>query len=237
MPIPERLVEVDAARLLLVVNHFARPVEEADTHLSCWPARAVARVLTPEYYLQKLDFLVRYPAYLAYELIELHRMGEPSAHDGEEVQRHVRAVIEDREPDLRTDPFTRFWRGAYESLDRVEGWWHARELVYTGFQPRGPEGSTATRQKYFFLTPKGEATARRLVDEVDHAAWYHERIALIYRYYGRLTPAQVKALQYRHVQYREAQLNELMPDLDPAEIRRNFADTFGAPLEELHERT
>lgn len=231
--LPDRPVEVDAARLLLVIDQFAVVPDEATRVLRCWPSRPVARVLTPEYYLQKLDFLVRYPAYLAYELIELHRLGVPSAGDAAAVQEQVRQLLEDREPELRTDPFIRFWRGAYESLDRVEAWWHSRSLVYVGHERRGAEG-TVRRQKYFFLTPDGERVARLLVDEVEHAAWYADRIALIYRYFGSLRPMEIKSLQYAHPSYREAQLNEHIPDLAIEEIERNFTETFGTPLGALH---
>lgn len=227
--LPERPIEVDAARLLLVVDQFAAPPDDATRQLRCWPARPVARVLTPEYYLQKLDFLVRYPAYLAYELIELHRLGVPAAADAAAVRVQVQRLLADREPELRTDPFLRFWRGAYESIDRVEAWWHARGLVFVGHERRGTEGSVR-RQKYFFLTPEGEQVARSLVDEVDHAAWYAGRIALIHQFFGGLRPAEIKALQYSHPSYRDAQLNEHIPDLAISEIERNFAETFGIPL-------
>lgn len=231
--VPDRPVEVDAARLLLVVNQFAVPPDEATRRLRCWPSHPVARVLTPEYYLQKLDFLVRYPAYLAYEFIELYRLGVPSAADADVVQTEVRNLLSDREPELRTDPFRRFWRGAYESLDRVEAWWYAHGLVFVGHERLGAQASVR-RQKYFFLTADGERIARSLVEEVDHARWYAERIALIQRYFGELTPAQLKSLQYSHPSYRDAQLNEYIPDLAMEEIERNFAETFGGRLGAPH---
>ncbi|MBM7115714.1 hypothetical protein [Archangium primigenium] len=232
--LPDRPVEVDAARLLLVVNRFATTPDDTIHQLRCWPARVVSRYLTPEYYLQKLDFLVRYPAYLAYELVELHRLGVLSALDATAVQADVRTLLGDREPELRTDPFRRFWRGAYESLDRVEAWWHARGLVFVGHERRGAEGSPVRPQKYFFLTPEGERIAISLVAKVGHARWYEDRISLIHRYFGALRPAEVKSLQYSHPPYREAQLNEFIPDLAIEEIERNFAETFGCRLGALH---
>lgn len=231
--LPDRPVEVDAARLLLIVDRFAVAADNSAQLLRCWPSRPVARVLTPEYYLQKLDFLVRYPAYLAYELIDLHRLGIPSAADATAVQADVRELLGNREPELRTDPFRRFWRGAYESLDRVEAWWYARGLVFVGHERRGAEGSVR-RQKYFFLTPEGESVAQSLAMEVDHARWYADRIALIHRYFGGITPAGVKSLQYSHQPYRDAQLNEYIPDLAIEEIERNFIESFGSRLGAQH---
>lgn len=232
--LPDRPVEVDAARLLLVVDRFASVPDDAVRQLRCWPSRPVSRYLTPEYYLQKLDFLVRYPAYLVYELIELHRLGVPSAADAATVQADVRALLAEREPELRTDPFRRFWRGAYESLDRVEAWWYSRELVYIGYERRGAEDSPTRPQKYYFLTLEGERIAHSLLEKVDHVRWYADRIDLIYRYFGALRPAEVKSLQYSHPAYREAQLNEFIPDLATDEIERNFAETFGTRLGALN---
>jgi hypothetical protein len=114
--IPERFIEVDAARLLLILDCFAVPMGEGVRQLPCLPRHEVARHFTPEYYLQKLDFLVRYPSYLAYELTELHRLGIESARDRSAVMSLISRVLREREPELLTLPFRKFWRGAYERL-------------------------------------------------------------------------------------------------------------------------
>lgn len=226
-----RHVEVDAARLLLILHQFARGLGDLEQRLSRWPAREVSRYLTPEYYLQKLDFLLRYPAHLSYELVELHRLGVAAASDVEAVKDDVRRILREREPELRTTPFRRFWHGAYENLDRVEAWWHARQVVYVHVEPRGRASSAARPQKYFFLTPLGEQVARDLAERVEHARWYHERVALIRQYFGALTPSELKELQYANPGYREAQLNEFIPDLSLDELERTFARVFG---EDIH---
>lgn len=227
----ERSVEVDAARLLLILIHFAREPDQEARTLRCWPRRSITRHFTPEYYLQKLDFLVRYPSYLAYELIELHALGVPAAADSGEVQGVIQRLVNDQEPEYRTMPFRKFWRGAYESLDRVEAWWYSRELVFIGMEQRGGIATPGRPQKHFFLTELGETTAERLVAQVEHARWYDERIRLVHRFYGSLTPAAVKALQYSHSSYRVAQLNEQIPDLAPEDVQVNFHRVFGLPLE------
>jgi hypothetical protein len=230
--VEERFVEVDAARLLLVLAEFAIPPTAETQGLRCWPQRReVARVLAPEYYLQKLDFLVRNPTYLAYEMIELHNLGVSGAADADVVKADVRTLIRDREPEQRTDPYRRFWRGAYENIDRVEAWWYARGLVFTGFERRGQPGGGARPWKYFFLSPKGEGEAARLVGHVEPARWYAEQIRLIYRYFGSLSPAHLKELQYSHEPYRQAQLNEIIPDLTHEQISQNFTRVFAEAME------
>lgn len=228
----ERPLEVDAARLLLILHQFATVPAPATRTLRCWPRRPIQRHFSPEYYLQKLDFLVRYPAYLAFELTELHRLGVPAAADGVLVQRTVQDLLHSREPELRTVPFRKFWRGAYEAIDHVEGWWYAKELVYIGLEPRGEASSAGRPQKHYFLTERGERTAEALPAAVEHARWYAERIRLIYRFFGALTPAEVKSLQYAHPSYRAAQIGEFIPDLAMDDIAANFRRVFGTELEE-----
>lgn len=228
--VPGRYVEVDAARLLLVIAGFARDASGILENMAHWGGREVSRYLTPEYYLQKLDFLLRNPAYLARELLEVHRQGVPEASDGQAIKAAVRAIYEDREPELNTLPFKRFWHGAYENLDRVEAWWHARALVYVHVERRGEAGSVARPQKYFFLTPLGEQVAVELVERVEHARWYYNRIALIHEYLGGLTPSALKELQYGHPEYREADLNDFIPSLTSDDLEFAFAEIFGEPL-------
>jgi hypothetical protein len=138
----------------------------------------------------------------------------------------VRSVLTDNEPELLTIPFRRFWRGAYERIDEVEAWWYARALIYTGLEPRGE----ARPQKHYFLTERGVSEADRLVAVVPHALWYDRRIRLIHRFFGSLSASDVKDLQYSHFPYRQAQLNEVIPDLPVDEIRAAFARVFGEPL-------
>ena len=230
--LPERFVEVDAARLLLILDRFAQPVAAHLQGQAWYPRHEVARHFTPEYYLHKLDFLLRYPGYVAYEFTELYRMGFDVAQDRAEVMRTVRSLLRNREPERMTVPFRKFWRGAYERLDDVEAWWQSRMLVFTAFEPRG-----ATRpQKHYFLAPGASDVVQRLVDSVSHARWYAERIALIHQYFGSFGAADVRSMQYKHMPYRDAQLNETIPDLAPNAIAQHFADVFGealgVPLEE-----
>jgi hypothetical protein len=85
-------------------------------------------------------------------------------------------VLREREPELLMLPFRTFWRGAYEWLDDVEGWWYARRLVYAGLASKG--GSRP--QKHYFLTSLADTEVRRLVVAVEHARWYAARIERIH---------------------------------------------------------
>jgi hypothetical protein len=229
--VPERFVEVDAARLLLLLVRFARTIDTAIQGLHCRPTHEIASYFTPEYYLQKLDFLLRYPGYFIYELTELYRLGRVNHLYRDEIIAIVRSVLDNNEPEFNTTPFRKFWRGAYERLDDVEAWWYGRRLIYTGLESR----KGARPQKYYFLAPLAFAEADRLVGAVAHGRWYAERITLIHRFFGNLTPSEVMSLQYSHADYRQAHIDGLIPDLSFHEIATHFAEVFGEPLDSSDE--
>lgn len=224
---PEGFIEVDAARLLIVLNRFARPEAEKTYPHTCKPADPFVSHFASEYYLQKLDFLLRYPAYFIHELTELYQSGDPAATDRSLITSTIRKIHGDREPELHTIPFRKFWRGAYERRDDVEAWWWARGLVFVKFELRG----TAAPWKHYFLTQAGQDIANKLVADLPHAKWYADRIEQIHRFMGHLSAADIKARQYKHAKYREANLKEFIPDLTAEEITENFQQVFGESME------
>src|SRR6266508_154646 len=162
--VPQRFVEVDPARLLLILVRFARPPDATVEALKCWPIHEIVSYFTPEYYLQKLDFLLRYPGYFVYELTELYRLGRVDVADRDEITSLIRSILLNNEPELLTTQFRKFWRGAYERLDDVEAWWYGRRLIYTGLEPR----KGARPQKYYFVSAFAFSEADRLVTAVAH---------------------------------------------------------------------
>jgi len=224
--IPEKFVEVDAARLLLILHQFSVPCEDLVKHAKFYPKREVERHFRSEYHLQKLDFLVRYPGYFAYEIIELHRMKVATASNSDVVRAEVHSILNDREPELRTQPFRRFWYGAHERLNEVEAWWHARGLVFTGIERR----TDGKPQKHYFLTAEAGKVANTLINVVPHAHWYDVRIRLIRQFFGTLSANGIRNLQYSHPTYCNAQIARTIPDLPIREVIAHYERVFGEPL-------
>src|SRR5207253_11348302 len=131
------------------------------------------------------------------------------------------------EPEVDVDPFRKFRWGAYERLDLVEVWWYARALVYATYEPRGG----APPQKHYWVSAHGADTAKRLAEEIEPARRFADRIALVHKYFGGLSPAEVKGLQYGHAEYKAAQLNEMIPGLASEEVAEKFVAVFGQALE------
>ena len=223
---PQGFVEVDAARLLLVLDRFARTPDDEARGLRCAARFAYDRHFASEYYLQKLDFLLRYPRYFAFELIELHAAGDGPASSREEAMAAIRGVLEAGAAEVDTEPFLRFWHGAYERLDDVEAWWYARALVFIGREVRG----NGPRWKHYFLTAKGIEVAAALRAGVEQAAAYAARIGQIHHFMGHLRATQIRDRQYRHQAYREAHLNQSIPDLSGRDVEEHFQHVFSEPL-------
>ncbi len=224
---PDGFVEVDAARLLLILDRFSIPKDRKTFPKQCVPNSPFAAHFASEYYLQKLDFLIRYPGYFVFELIELYKTNDPHASDRSQVMALIQQIIQDQEPEFQTIPFRKFWRGAYERRDDVENWWWARGLVFTGFETRGK----AAPWKHYFLTKTGQDVATSLVAGVQDAKWYAKRINEIHQYMGHLPASEIKNRQYSHERYRQANLNELIPDLSEDEIFSHYKSVFGEVLE------
>jgi hypothetical protein len=225
--LPERFVEVDAARLLLILVRFGAPPGDESRALDCFPSGMCALHFATGYRLQKLDFLLRYPAYLAYELAELHRLAVPATADRVAVAQAVRNILASNGPEESTIPFRKFWHGAYERLDDAEALWMSKDLVWVDFERHGQ----GRRWKHYFVRPLGVDFAARLVAEVPAARWYDERLALIQRFMGGLSAADLRTLQYQHEPYRQAQLGEYIPDLDPGLLARHVQQVLDVTME------
>ena len=101
----------DAVRLLLLLNTASEPVSDPLPEEA--PAGSVG-VVRGQVRLQKLDFWVRNPDYLANELLDRYES------DGDETDLALaRQILESDEPELRSYPMLRHLFGAYEPLDEA----------------------------------------------------------------------------------------------------------------------
>ncbi|QPH54802.1 hypothetical protein [Pontivivens ytuae] len=88
-----------------------------------WDEEVVA-VLDGQARLQALDFWIRYPDYLANELLDLYEK------DGaERLLETAKRIFSDREPELRHLPMIRYHFGAYEPLDNALAILRAADLI------------------------------------------------------------------------------------------------------------
>ena len=173
----------DSVRLLLLIDAAAKPPAEGEAI----PASTVGVVHT-QVRLQKLDFWVRYPDYLAFEL-----MNEYEAAPGEAgLLDLASSILESEEPDLRRFPMLRHKFGAFEEMDDA-----LAPLVERGLIRKTQAlGRNRVVQHIYFLLKRGRQVARSMVQQAPALEWYVTRIQLVVALVDGLGGTQIKNRQY-----------------------------------------
>lgn len=213
------LIERQAVRILFIIRFCG---EETAPSLPLPFADLFDYWIESEIKLQKVEFWVRYPDYLADALLDVCSSPK-TAHRRADIMGIVYKIFEDREPIVRTVPMQRLWYGAYESLDRVMSFLISRRLV-KGRQQEHGHHSTA-----FFLTSRGSELVQRLLDECPETQWYANRCTLIREFWGHLSGSKLGKIQHNNPIYHQTQIAGLIRSIEP-EVRKKYRDLFGEEL-------
>lgn len=200
-----------AVRLLAVICAAALP--PVDDSLGS----DVVGVLRSQSRLQALDFWIRYPDYLAAELLKEF---EKTASKADLAL--ARRIFDDREPDLRRVPMIRYHFGAFEPLHNPLSILRSRGLVR---QHRHGEPGHVT-DTWYLLTKAGYEAMAKLAEAADELAWYRDRAAIAARVAGAAGGAALKSRQYLQDEYAATPLKGMIPSI---------ADRVRARLDELTE--
>jgi hypothetical protein len=188
----------DAVRILLLLDAAAAPVEPAGA--GAVPSGAVGVVRT-QTYLQKIDFWLRYPDYLADELLTDYQSS------GESFLLELAAgILDSDEPELRVIPMLRYKFGAYEPLDMA-----LSMLVSSGLAVvRWTMTEHRVRQYDYYLTALGRDTARSCVADFPELEWYGHRTRLVVALAQGtgMTGTALRRRQYLQRDYAGTGLNE-----------------------------
>lgn len=195
----------DALRLLFI---FAKAGEPA-------PATPVVpdavAVVSSEKKLQKMDFWVRNPDHFAYALLEAYlEQGDTN------LFALAKAIVDSQEPEIRRDAMLKYLYGAYEPLDTALAPLFSYGLAR---MKRNPE----TKQRMYFLLPKGLETTERLVTELPEAQWYSERATLVGKFCQGKSGDQLAKWQYRHPSYAGAKNGETIASI-AQEVRQRIVE-------------
>ncbi|EDT42477.1 conserved hypothetical protein [Burkholderia ambifaria MEX-5] len=110
----------------------------------------------------------------------------------------------------------RYLYGAYEPLDTA-----LAPLLSYGLAQMVRE--TETRQRMYFLLPKGLEVADRMTEELTEAKWYSVRTTLIGEFCKGKSGDQLAKWQYRHPSYAGAKHGETIDSI-AEEVRGRIAD-------------
>ncbi len=201
----------DAVRLLLLVDGAGEPLPDPPPLDA--PAGAVA-VLRTQVALQKLDFWLRNPDYLADLLLDRYAATGEAA-----LLREAERILASDEPELRRYPMLRYRFGAYEPLDGAMS-----VLSSAGLAVRRREGHAGrTRQHNYYVTGRGRDVARGIVGDAPALVYYVDRVRLLVALTAGLGGTELKDMQYRQDEYASAPLNSLISGI-AARVRARLAE-------------
>jgi hypothetical protein len=194
-----------AVRILFIILAAADPLAGDDD------MPGAVGVLRTETKLQKLDFWVRNPDYLADELMTEYEEGNRP--DGLLL---AERILSDHEPDLRRIPMLRFKFGAYEPLDTALAILESRGLVQ---RKRSGDALHVVETK-FYLLERGGSAVQELVQEFPALTWYRDRAALATSIVGDANAAELRARQYLQQEYADAPRGSVIPAITERALER-----------------
>lgn len=187
--------EQDAVRILLLIDGACDPPSQVD--LADPGLAGAVGVVRAQVKLQKLDFWLRNPDYLADELLTDY---ESSG----ELQLLTRAeeILNSEEPEVRCYPMLRHHFGAYEPLEDA-----LAVLRSAGLVIRRRRGTVQrVRQHDYFLMPSGRAVAAEITSTYPVFQYYVDRVKLVLALAGESGGSELKARQYLQREYAEAEM-------------------------------
>lgn len=207
-------------RILLILYYFSEDIKggkEKQTHIKQFKS---------EVRIQKIDFLIRYPDYLAAELLELIETSKIDL-DIEEIKATIISIFKYNEPEIRREDMLRFFFGAYEDIDDIIAF-----LISVNFIEYTSKRSIDGRifEKVYYLTDFGvEKIEKDILINLENAFWYKQRCELIRKYFGNLSGTELKIRQYEHQEYRNTPLNQYINGIQE-EVKEKFYKIFGEEL-------
>lgn len=175
----------DAVRLLFLLV-------EGSEALSPPHACGAARIFRGEARLHALDFWVRYPDYLAAELLD--RFEQTNSPEDLSI---VQQIMSSDEPDVRRLPMIRYFFGAYDPIDTAISILSSRHLVaITGRKSGGKIHETD-----FLILPKAADVAGEVEQKAPVLRWYRDRAQIVVGLAGDRKGSALKEQQYRRTPY------------------------------------
>jgi hypothetical protein len=214
--------EQDAVRILLLLNSAGEAVEDGELSLPGL-ASAVCVVRTTVR-LQKLDFWLRNPDYLADELLNDYEISRE-----EPLLRIAASILDSEEPEVRRYPMLRHKFGAWENIDNA-----LAVLRGAGLAARKRRGTVdRVRQSDYYLLEKGRQVACDIVAAEPVFQYYVDRVSLVVQLADGLGGTQLKKRQYLQREYAETPLREHISTVAPR-ARMRLAAMQAALVGPLH---
>ncbi len=189
----------DAVRILFLLNEKAsEPNLDPSTNVE-FPLR-----FKGEMRLQALDFWVRYPDYLADELVaQFDSTGDRTKLAA------ARSIFDANEPSERAIPMLRKYYGAYEHLDTVMAILAMSRLV----KPITLQNSLGKNRQHFLISGKVADLCQEIVSDHPIFDWYLQRARLVVEVADGRGGVALKARQHQQKEYHDSKIGDLIPTI------------------------
>lgn len=186
----------DAIRLLFILVHGSESIENhPDGYVGIFEGKAK---------LHAFDFWVRYPDFLAYELLNKYDETRDKLY-----LMKASEILDSLEPDLRSIPMIRYKFGAFDNLNESLSLLTAKGLVIQS----GDKSPHVIKHYDYYLTSLAFQLAKTITREFPVLAWYDERARLVKHIAGTKGGSALKDIQYQHMSYATTQLGTQIPSI------------------------
>jgi len=180
----------DRFRVLLILYFFGYELQPNER-------KGYAKAFKSEVKIQALDFLIRNPDYLAYELLALAE-SDPEINK-DEVKKIVKKIFGDNEPTIRRMEMERFFYGAYEDIDNIISF--LKSINFIDFDSkRRTDGTVAS--KIYYVSEAAIEKIEKGLKNMPSIQWYFDRCVLIKRFFGDTLGSDLKISQYKVEEYK-----------------------------------
>lgn len=186
----------DAVRLLYIFVHGCDPLDENSKGFTgCFEGKTK---------LHALDFWVRYPDYLAYQLLNKYEETFEESY-----LETAKEILRTEEPDLRSIPMIRYRFGAYDDINEALSILLSKGLVVTD----GEKTNGKITSYEFYVTERAKKLVESIASDFPVMKWYDDRTKLVKKISGNLGGNALKAIQYQHMTYAKTSLGTLIPSI------------------------
>lgn len=201
-----RTLYQDAIRLLFILVHGSKLLPPKDDFNA-----AIFRGKTR---LHAMDFWVRYPDYLAFEMISLYKSG------GQEgLLSEAERIFECNEPDLRRIPMIRYKFGAFERIDDALSPLVSKGLLRISGKKRGQDISEVD----YLISQRTLRLVQEIPRDFPELEWYEQRARLVVEISGNRKGRVLKERQYEHMAYAGTKLGGIIPSI-AEEVKRHIEE-------------
>ncbi len=202
----------DALRLLFILHMGARTPQQSEA------PPGVIGIFEGEKRLMAIDFWVRYPDYLADQLLNLYENSKDSG-----LLSEIQKIFDLDEPDVRTIKVLRWKYGAFDRIEDALAILSARNLV----KPVKKNLPTGKTQHDFLVYGQSAEFLRGAVREQPAVKWYEDRTRLALTVAGGKSGYALKDMQYEAPEYEGTKWSAVIPSIKDRVLSRLKSLTGG----------